>query len=128
MHRQVLLALAITLMTTAPRQPAPRHGALSVPAQVRFTNHMGGNRTWSLASNGTVIIHDVLPNSTTKYAPITDTTSRLTLHREGTDSALATTNYLFVGGSYYTVTASHGNGDRPMLAVERDVPPRDTMP
>ena len=37
-----------------------------------------------------------------------------------------TTSDLTVAG--HTITASYGNSDRPMLAVERDVPPRDTMP
>jgi hypothetical protein len=57
-----------------------------------------------------------------------DTLSALTLRRDVIDSALAKTNYPFLAGSYYTVTATYGTGDQPLLDVERDVPPRDTMP
>jgi hypothetical protein len=127
MHPNHILAISAALLL-AGSNGAPRHGSERLPAQVRFSNKMGGNRTWSLQSNAKVLFADVLPNTTTSYVPVTDTAARLTLHREGSDSVLATTNYQFAAGSYYTATATYANGDRPMLSVERDVPPRDTMP
>jgi len=127
MHPNHILAISAALLL-AGSGGAPRQVSVRLPAQVRFANKMGGNRTWSVQSNGKVLFADVLPNTTTAYVPTTDTAVRLTLHREGSDSVLATTNYQFAAGSYYTATATYGNGDRPLLSVERDVPPRDTMP
>jgi hypothetical protein len=129
MHPAHLAALGAALLVAGPGNAAPRPaGAERIVAQVRFANHLNGKHTWSLASNGTVIFPDIAPGTTTRYIETTDTLSTLSLRRDASDSVLATTNFPFVGGSFYTVTATYGNGDRPLLAVERDVPPRDTMP
>jgi hypothetical protein len=130
MHPTQLAVLGATLLVAGSRTSAPRPApAERIVAQVRFANHLTGKRTWSLASNGTVIFPDVVVGTTTRYIATTDTLSTLTLRRDASDSVFATTNFPFVGGSFYTVTATYANGgDRPVLAVERDVPPRDTMP
>ncbi len=98
------------------------------PAHVRFANQITSSHTWSLKSNGTFFFREIASNTTTGYLATTDSVSKLTLHRDAGDSIFASTNYNFVGGSYYTVTASYGSGERPFLAVQRDTPPRDTMP
>ncbi|HEY4101705.1 MAG TPA: hypothetical protein VGM20_12605 [Gemmatimonadales bacterium] len=120
-----LAAIAATVGAGATRHASqpPR-----LDAEVRFTNHLSGNRNWSLAANGAVIFGDVRPNETTAYSALNDTIMHLTLVLRAGDSAAASTNYKFAAGSYYTVTATYGNGVRPELAVERDRPPGDTMP
>jgi len=130
MHPAHLAVLGAALLVAGPGTPAPRPApAERIVARVRFANHLTGKRTWSLASNGTVIFPDVVPGTTTRYIETSDTLSTLTLRRDASDSVFATTNFPFVGGSFYTVTAMFGSGgDRPMLQVQRDVPPRDTMP
>ena len=105
-----------------------RPATARIAAQVRFANHLNGSRTWTVASNGTVLFSAVPAGTTTAYIANTDTLSRLTLRRDGSDSTVASTNFPFVGGSFYTISATYGNGERPLLAVERDVPPKDTMP
>jgi hypothetical protein len=99
-----------------------------LPAQLRFANRLTGTVTWSVAVNGTVAFADVAPGTSTAYQPVSDTVRQLTLRRSGSDSALASTNYQFVAGSYYTVAATAGNGVRPVLSVERDRPPGDSTP
>ncbi|MGH7523079.1 MAG: hypothetical protein ACREK8_02120 [Gemmatimonadales bacterium] len=123
---RIAACAAATLLAGAgaASRPAPPR----IAAQVRFANHLNGSRSWTLASNGKVLFSGVAAGATTAYIANTDTLSALSLRRDGSDSVVATTNFPFVGGSYYTVSATYGNGERPLLAVERDVPPRDTMP
>ena len=76
-----------------------------------------------------MIFADIVPGTTTRYIETSDTLSTLTLRRDASDSVFATVTNALLGGSFYTVTATYGNGgDRPLLEVQRDVPPRDTMP
>ena len=130
MHSTQLAVLGAALLVAGSGAPAPRPAPTErIVARVRFANHLTGKRTWTLASNGTAIFPDVVPGTTTRYLETSDTLSTLTLRRDASDSVFASTNFPFVGGSFYTVTATYANGgDRPMLEVQRDVPPRDTMP
>ena len=130
MHPTQLAVLGATLLVAGSGTPAPRPAPTErIVAQVRFANHLTDKHTWSLLSNGTVIFPDVVPGTTTSYIRTSDTLSTLTLRRDASDSVFATSTFPFVGGSFYTVTATYGNGgDRPLLEVQRDVPPRDTMP
>lgn len=130
MHSTPLAVLGAALFVAGSGTPSGRPApAERIVAQVRFANHLTGKHTWSLLSNGTVIFPEVVPGTTTRYIETNDTLSTLTLRRDASDSVFATSNFPFVGGSFYTVTATYANGgDRPLLEVQRDVPPRDTMP
>lgn len=130
MHSAHLAVLGAALLGAGPGTPAPRPApAERIVAQVRFANHLTDKHTWSLASNGAVLFPDVVSGTTTSYIPTSDTLSNLALRRDASDSVFAKSIFPFVGGSFYTVTALYGNGgDRPLLEVQRDVPPRDTMP
>ncbi|HEY3935406.1 MAG TPA: DUF4397 domain-containing protein [Gemmatimonadales bacterium] len=119
-------AVAATIVTSVTGRI--ERGPRRLDAEVRFTNHLPATRNWSLAANGVVLFADVHSQTTTAYSAVSDTTTRLTLVARAGDSATTSTTYQFVAGSYYTVTATYGNGDRPELAVERDRPPADTMP
>lgn len=122
-------AVVLAGWTAGASRPAPAPAPVPrIAAQVRFANHLNGSRTWTVLSNGKVLFSGVAAGATTAYIANTDTLSKLTLKRDGSDSVVASTNFPFVGGSYYTITATYGNGERPLLGVERGVPPRDTMP
>ncbi len=128
MHRSLMLALCVGTFVTAASVPSRTDAGRDRPAQVRFANHIPGARTWTLAARGAPVFSDVAPEVTTAYQPVADSLARLDLRAAGKDSAVATTTYLFVSGSYYTVTASMGNGGQPMLGVERDRSPEDSVP
>ena len=124
-----LALISTALLLAGPAGTATHEAATArLAAQVRFANQLNGTHTWTLVANRVILFDNIPPGTTTRYIPVTDSTATLTLHRDGGDSVFATTHHQFVAGSYYTVTSSHGDSERPVLAVVRDPPPRDTMP
>ncbi len=100
-----------------------------LPAEVRFANQLSGKQSWTVFANAAPMFANVPTGTTTAYVAVTDSVSRLTLQQAGSDSVRARTNYRFFAGSYYTITADYRNGGNvPVLSVQRDRPPGDTMP
>jgi hypothetical protein len=109
--------------------PGGRTASVRLPAEVRFANQLSGKQTWSVMANAAPMFANVPAGTTTAYVAVTDSVSRLTLRRSGSDSVQARTSYRFFAGSYYTITADYRNGGNiPVLSVQRDRPPGDTMP
>lgn len=111
------------LTASHPRTSSP------IDAQVRFANYLTGKGTWNVDDNGKTLFTGVTAGTKTAYVSVADTVSHLILARSGPDTIRATTNYQFVAGSYYTITADYrSGGNLPVLSVMRDRPPGDMAP
>lgn len=114
----ISIAGAAALATMAMGQP--RVDAARLPsASVRFSNHLGMSHVATLSANDKVLFESVASGVQTDYATVTDTMVTFALKIEG-DTATANRTQTLASDTKFTVTASMGAGDQPVLTVQRD--------